>query len=86
MAAHRKGAALDRHNYTLSQKALQRIFAIISSFYNYLMQEDVTEINPVAQIRQKRKFLRKQQTKAKIRRLSERQWQFTVETAETMRP
>lgn len=40
-------------SYTLSQNALQAIFAILSSFYNYLEQEEYTTGNPIAQIRQK---------------------------------
>ncbi len=70
--------------YTLSQSALQAIFAILSSFYNYLEQENYTAINPIAQIRQKSKFLRKQQSKRQIRRLSELQWNYVIETAELM--
>jgi len=70
--------------YFLSQKALQSIFAVLSSFYNYLIQEDYIAYNPVAQIRQKSKFIRKQQTHAVIRRLSELQWSYVIETAEQM--
>jgi site-specific recombinase XerD len=70
--------------YMLSQSALQAIFAILSSFYNYLAQENYAPINPVAQIRQKSKFLRKQQSKRQIRRLSELQWSYVIETAELM--
>jgi site-specific recombinase XerD len=71
-------------HYSLSQSALQSIFAVLSSFYNYLIQEDYTAVNPVAQIRQKSKFIRKQQTKRQIRRLSELQWSYVLETAERM--
>jgi site-specific recombinase XerD len=71
----------DPKQYQLSQKALQAIFAILGSFYNYLIQEDYIEFNPVAQIRQKSKFLRKQANKVAIRRLSELQWSYVIETA-----
>lgn len=74
----------NKKTYTLSQSALQAIFAILSSFYNYLEQEQYTTINPVAQIRQKSKFLRKQQIKKQIKRLSELQWMYVIETAELM--
>lgn len=83
-AAYRQGTTPDKHHYLLSQKALQEVFAIISSFYNYLIQENIHEINPVSQIRQKSKFLRKQQTKNKIRRLSEKQWHHVFAAAESM--
>ncbi|NNM60057.1 MAG: site-specific integrase [Legionellales bacterium] len=83
-AAHRKGEKLDPKHYQLSQKALQAIFAVCSSFFNYLIQEGYTEKNPILQIRQKNKFIRKQQTTQVIRRLSELQWAYVIETAEQL--
>jgi site-specific recombinase XerD len=81
---HHDGKSPNIKNYSLSQSALQAIFAILSSFYNYLEQEQYTTINPVAQIRQKSKFLRKKQMQKQIRRLSELQWSYVIETAELM--
>lgn len=71
-------------DYLLSQNALQAIFAIISSFYNFLIQEGYAEVNPVTQIRQKSQFLRKVQSTKIIRKLSELQWNYVIETAESM--
>jgi len=71
-------------NYSLSQKALQAVFAIISSFYEYLIQENYLGYNPIRQIRQKSRYIRKQQTKTVIRRLSELQWHYVIETAEML--
>jgi len=82
--AHRNGKEPSIKGYTLSQSALQSIFSILSSFYNYLVLEEYAPINPIAQIRQKSKYLRKQQTKRQIRRLSELQWAYVIETAELM--
>src|SRR5579883_633973 len=82
--AYRDGQTPDVKSYMLSQSALQAIFAILSSFYNYLEQEEYTNGNPVAQIRQKSKFLRKHHGKKTIRRLSELQWAYVIETAELM--
>jgi site-specific recombinase XerD len=82
--AHRKGEAPDPKKYVLSQKALQAIFGVCSSFFNYLIQEEYTEANPVLQIRQKSKFIRKHQGPAIIRRLSELQWGYVLEVAESM--
>ena len=70
--------------YVLSQSAIQAIFAVLSSFYNYLIQEDYLESNPVSQIRQKSKFIRKTQTARAIRRLSELQWSAVIQTAESL--
>lgn len=83
-AAHRKGQALEPKDYALSQTALKEIFAILSSFYNFLIQEEYTEVNPLLQIRQKSKYFQKRQGSPKIRRLSELQWHFVIETAEHM--
>lgn len=73
-----------KKQYQLSTKALQSIFAILGSFFNYLIQEDYLGSNPVAQIRQKSKFIRTQQHLAPVRRLSELQWFYVLETAELM--
>ena len=81
-AKHREGERPDIKDYELSQAALKQIFAIISSFYNYLLQEEYVFINPVAMIRQRSKFIRKIQEKPKIRRLSELQWRYMIKTAE----
>lgn len=70
--------------YALSQSGLQAIFAVLGSFYNYLVQEGIAEINPVARVRQKGKFLRQSQSQQRIRRLSPIQWDVVWETAETM--
>jgi len=82
--AHKEGDAPSIKSYVLSQNALQAIFAILSSFFNYLEQEEYTFGNPIAQIRQKSKFLRKHHGKKVIRRLSELQWSYIIETAEFM--
>jgi len=70
--------------FELSSEGIKQIFAILGSFYNYLIQEEATEINPVLQIRQKSKFIRKQQKVITIRRLSAIQWDAVIETAFVM--
>jgi len=74
----------DVRDFSLSPKALQAVFAILGSFYTYLIQEEYTESNPIALIRQKSKYLRKHQQKDKIRRLTDLQWSYVVETAEML--
>lgn len=73
-----------KRKYFVSQAALKSIFAIISSFYQYLIEVEYTDTNPVNQIRQKSKYIRKQQSKQPVRRLSELQWNYVIETAEQM--
>jgi len=68
-------------NYKSSEKTFREIFAITSSFYNFLIQEKYTEINPLLQIRQKSKYFRKRQGKTTIRRLGELQWDTVIEVA-----
>lgn len=70
--------------YYLSQSALLSIFAVLSSFFNFLIQEEYLDFNPVAQIRQKSKFLRKSQSNKPIRRLSELQWSYVIDTVEKL--
>lgn len=72
--ARKLGEEADTRNYELSQSGLQAMFSVLSTYFNYLIQEDVVALNPVAQIRQKGKFLRKRQGADTIRRLSEAQW------------
>ena len=82
--AFRKGKKPDISQFKLSNGALKQLFAILSSFYNYLLQEEYVAANPVALIRQKSKFIRKQQGATKIRRLSELQWQYAIKTAKEL--
>lgn len=70
--------------YVASQAALQSLFSVLSSFFNFLIQENILKANPVSQIRQKSKFIRKHQSQGKIRRLSPLQWDYVIEAAETM--
>jgi site-specific recombinase XerD len=83
-AAHRKGINADIDNFELSQGAIKESFAILSTFYNYMLQEEYVFMNPVALIRQKSKFIRKQQNPTQIRRLSPLQWEYVIDTANLM--
>jgi site-specific recombinase XerD len=82
-SAHAKGLSPQVENFELSGGAIREVFAILSSFYNYLIQEEYLFLNPVALVRQKSKFLRKT-AQPKIRRLSELQWEYVVEVASEM--
>lgn len=81
---HKDGEISSVDNYVLSSVSVKEIFAILGSFYNFLLQEEYAIINPVALIRQKSKFVKKNQGKVKIRRLSELQWQYLIETVTQM--
>ena len=49
-----------------------------------MIQENYVYSNPVSQMRQKSKYLRKHQSQGKIRWLSPLQWDFVIETAELL--
>lgn len=78
------GERAKKTNFHLSHQGIKQIFAILGTFYNALIQEEVTEINPILQIRQKSKFIQKQASAPIIRRLSNTQWQTVLETTKEM--
>jgi len=80
----RSGHKPEKDYYVMSQASIKAIFTALSSFYDYLAQEKLTDSNPVALIRQKSKFIRKDQNKAPVRRISSLQWEYVIETAEIM--
>ncbi len=77
----RTGTMPNKDDYQLSQQTLKAMFGILSSFYQFLLQDEIAEVNPVALIRQKSKFLRKEATTPTIRRLSDKQWQTVIKIA-----
>lgn len=79
---YRDGQRADIKQYAPSSVSVQSTFAILSSFFDFLVQENYVALNPVAIIRQKSKFLRRSQQRAPVRRISELQWDYVIETAE----
>lgn len=83
-ADFKQGKRPDKAEYALSDGAIKELLAILSSFFNYLLQEDYIYRNPIALIRQKSKFIQKRQGPPRIRRLSQYQWRTVIEAAEAM--
>ena len=83
-SATKKGEKATLKDFEFSQTSVKETFAILSSFYNYLIQEEYVFMNPVALIRQKSKFIQKQQGINKIRRLSDTQWKYVIHTARNL--
>lgn len=81
---HRKGKQANTKDFVFAQGSIKETFAILSTFYNYLLQEEYVSSNPVALIRQKSKFLQRAQGSSKIRRLSELQWHYVYDTINKM--
>jgi site-specific recombinase XerD len=82
--AIKAGLRPEIEQFNLSQGAVQELFAILSTFFNFLIAEEYLISNPIALIRQKSKFIRKRQQNAPVRRLSLIQWKAVLEAAETL--
>jgi len=80
----RQGIKPTPKDYIFSQSGIQATFSILSSFFNFLIQEEVSTMNPVALIRQKSKFTVKQQHQSPVRRVSNLQWEYVIETIESL--
>lgn len=80
-AKHKDGVQVELSDYHLGNGSIREIFAILGSFYSYLVQEEYALSNPVARMKQKSKFISSSQTGHKIRRLSELQWQYVISKA-----
>lgn len=78
------GQTANKQHYQASQASIKSAFTALSSFYDYALQEGLVEANPVALIRQKSKFVRKEQAAAPVRRISNLQWDYVIETAEQL--
>ncbi|WP_133126783.1 tyrosine-type recombinase/integrase [Legionella nagasakiensis] len=81
-SARKRGETPAEARFNLSQGAIQEIFAILSTLFNFLIAEEYLVSNPVALMRQKSKFIRKRQQTAPIRRLSLLQWEAVLQAAE----
>lgn len=75
------GETPSKSDYQFSQKSIKVVFAILGSFYQFLLQESRVTVNPVVLIRQKSKFLRKETTTPIIRRLTNQQWSAIIDCA-----
>lgn len=83
-AEFKNGVLPQIEQYSLSERAIRELLAINNSFFNFMIQEGYLEANPISQLRQKSKYIRKQQGTTVIRRLSDLQWSYALETAEIM--
>lgn len=70
--------------YEMAQGTLKQVFAICSSFYDYLNDQDVLVGNPFRAIKQKSRFFQKKAKAVSGKVLDRLQWEFVIETAEWM--
>ena len=82
--AHQDGNIPNKKDFVFSAQGIKVLFNILSSFYSYLIQEKLTTTNPIAQIRQKSRYIRSAQHSKVIRRLSKIQWSTVIKTAVKM--
>lgn len=78
------GARAEISDFSISNGSIKEIFAILGSYFNFLIQEEYITSNPILLIRQKSKFLVKTQGSAPVRRLSELQWEHVINIARKM--
>ncbi|MFA6060546.1 MAG: hypothetical protein WC756_20270 [Taibaiella sp.] len=81
---HQDGLEPTKEQYQMAPSTLKVMFGVLSSFYNFLLQDGAIQANPVQLIRQKSKFIRKEATAPTIRRLSPKQWQTVLTVAHKM--
>lgn len=70
--------------YKLSNDSIKTALASLNTLFNYLMQEGTTEINPIASIGQKSRFVRKGDLSADIKRITKLQWDILLDVAERL--
>lgn len=79
--SHQIGNVPDKKDFVFSQAGIKILFNISSGFYSYLIQEKLITSNPIVQIRQKNRYIRKEPHSKVIRRLSRTQWDSVIKTA-----
>lgn len=83
-AQHKLGQNAEISDHHLNNQSMQAILSTLSTFYTFLQQEEYLEVNPVRLIRQKNRFVQKQQKQRVTRRLSKTQWEYVISTAEQL--
>lgn len=83
-AARKHGKEPSKTQYVLSNKSVEAIFAILSSMFTYLQQEEYMDANPVALVRQKKGYIQRQQSRKVMRKLSKVQWMYVITVADEL--
>lgn len=80
----RQGEMPEKDSYQLGTKSVQALFAGLSTYFSFLQQEEYLEANPIALVRQKNRYMQRQQKQKITRKLSHLQWRHVIETAEKL--
>jgi site-specific recombinase XerD len=78
-AQTKNGQTPKRSEYAMSQSSVQAVYASLSSYFNFLMQENYLAANPMQLLRQKNRIIRKVQNQKVTRKLSHQQWASVVD-------
>lgn len=71
-------------SYKMSNASIAQVFAACQSFYQFCIDEDLTEVNPFRAIKQKSRYTQRNTREVGSRSLTAVQWDFVIETAELM--
>ncbi len=82
--AHQQGNRPSAQAFSLSNGAVRELLAILGSFFNFLLQSEYVQQNPVSLLRQKNQFLQRRQTFNQVRRLTPLQWEAVLETVRNL--
>lgn len=78
------GQDFTKRRYQMSQGAVAQVFAVCSSFYEFAIDEGLTDSNPFRAIKQKSHYKQRHTSEAATKALTSLQWNYVLETAETM--
>lgn len=77
-------AALRSRPYRMSQGSVAQVFAVCGSFFQYAIDEGLTEVNPFRAVKQKSIYKQRNTLDVASRSLTPLQWSYVIETAEQM--
>lgn len=70
--------------YKMAQGSVAQVFAVCGSFYQYAMDEGLTESNPFRAVKQKAVYKQRHTHEVSGRALTRLQWDYVIDTAEAM--
>lgn len=70
--------------YNMAQGSVAQVFAVCGSFFQYAIDEGLTEVNPFRAIKQKSAYRQRNTLGITARSLTQLQWSYVIETAELM--
>ncbi len=80
--SHKGANPTKQHRHTLSQEAMKMAYSALSAYYDYLTHEGYAFGNPIPAIRKQSPYLLKGTTRAQLKRLSDLQWEFVLQTSQ----